>query len=65
MLEFSKSVLDLIFVFNFRIQTGEEPAVKSAAVVFKDLCYQYRDQFSSPVGTRNWVARFTPFPLVE
>jgi len=36
------------------IQTGEDPAVKSAAVVFKDLCYQYRDQMSAGILVAGW-----------
>jgi len=36
------------------IQTGEEPAVKSAAVVFKDLCYQYRDQMLAGILVAGW-----------
>lgn len=38
----------------FRIQTGEDPAVKSAAVVFKDICYQYRDQMTAGILVAGW-----------
>jgi len=36
------------------ISTGEETLVKSAANVFKDLCYQYRDQMSAGIIVAGW-----------
>jgi 20S proteasome subunit beta 1 len=40
-----------------QIETGEEPLVKSAAVVFKDTCYEYRDQMSAGIIVGGWDAR--------
>jgi len=31
------------------IETGQEPLVKSAAVVFKDTCYEYRDKMMAGI----------------
>jgi 20S proteasome subunit beta 1 len=40
-----------------QIETGEEPLVKSAAVVFKDICYNYRDQMSAGMIVGGWDAQ--------
>jgi len=36
------------------MQTGEDPPVRSAAVVFKDLCYKYRDQMTAGILVAGW-----------
>ena len=33
---------------------GEEPLVKTAATVFQDLCYNYRDQLSAGIIVAGW-----------
>ena len=33
---------------------GEEPLVKTAATVFQDLCYGYRDQLSAGIIVAGW-----------
>jgi len=40
-----------------KVETGEEPLVKSAAVVFKDICYNYRDQMSAGMIVAGWDER--------
>jgi len=39
------------------IETGEEPLVKSAAVVFKQVCYEYRDKMSAGIIVAGWDER--------
>lgn len=39
------------------METGEEPLVKSAAVVFKDICYNYRDQMTAGMIVAGWDER--------
>jgi len=36
------------------METGDRPLVHSAAVVFKDICYQYRDQMSAGIILGGW-----------
>ena len=33
---------------------GEEPLVRTAAAVFQDLCYNYRDQLSAGIICAGW-----------
>lgn len=42
---------------NLRIETGEPALVHSAAAVFKDICYNYRDQMSAGIIVAGWDAR--------
>ena len=37
-----------------RIQMNEEPRVKTAAKVFQDMCYSYRDQLSAGIIVAGW-----------
>jgi len=37
-----------------QIETGDEPLVKSAAMVFKDTCYEYRDKMSAGIIVGGW-----------
>ena len=47
-----------IFMLCFcRIELGEEPLVKTAASVFQDLCYGYRDQLSAGIICAGWDRR--------
>jgi len=39
------------------IQSGEPALVRSAAAVFQDLCYNYRDQMSAGIIVAGWDAR--------
>lgn len=41
----------------FRIETGEPAQVRSAAAVFKDICYNYRDQMSAGIIVAGWDSR--------
>ena len=43
----------LSYVF-FRMEMGEEPLVRTAAAVFQDLCYNYRDQLSAGIICAGW-----------
>jgi len=43
--------------FN-EIETGEPALVKSAGEVFKDVCYNYRDQMTAGIIVGGWDARF-------
>ena len=36
---------------------GEEPLVKTAASIFQDLCYNYRDQLSAGIICAGWDKR--------
>ena len=36
------------------METGAQPLVHSAAKVFKDICYQYRDQMSAGIILGGW-----------
>lgn len=36
------------------MEMGEEPQVKTAAAVFQDLCYSYRDQLSAGIICAGW-----------
>jgi len=40
-----------------QIETGDEPLVKSAAMVFKDTCYEYRDKMSAGIIVGGWDER--------
>jgi len=37
-----------------QIETGDETLVKSAAMVFKDTCYEYRDKMSAGIIVGGW-----------
>ncbi|CAL8113908.1 unnamed protein product [Orchesella dallaii] len=39
------------------IETGEPALVRSAAAVFKDICYNYRDQMSAGIIVAGWDSR--------
>ena len=42
------------FFFFSRMEMGEEPLVRTAAAVFQDLCYNYRDQLSAGIICAGW-----------
>lgn len=44
----------MFFASLNRIQLGEEPLVKMAANVFKDMCYNYRDQLVAGIIVAGW-----------
>jgi 20S proteasome subunit beta 1 len=44
------------FIFN-RVQLGEAPLVKTAASVFQELCYNYRDQLTAGIICAGWDRR--------
>jgi hypothetical protein len=37
-----------------RSETGEEPLVYGAASIFRELCYNYRDQFTAGIIVAGW-----------
>jgi 20S proteasome alpha/beta subunit len=37
-----------------RMQIGEEPMVRTAANVFREMCYNYRDQLSAGIICAGW-----------
>jgi len=39
------------------IETGEPAQVRAAAAVFKDICYNYRDQMSAGIIVAGWDSR--------
>jgi len=55
----TQAIADMVnYHLEFRqIETGEEPLVKSAAVVFKDTCYEYRDKMSAGIIVAGWDER--------
>ena len=40
-----------------RVQLGEAPLVKTAASVFQELCYNYRDQLMAGIICAGWDKR--------
>ena len=36
------------------MEIGEEPRVNTAAKIFQDLCYNYRDQMSAGIICAGW-----------
>ena len=51
---FLTKILNIIF---FRIQLEEPPLVKTAATVFQELCYNYRDQLMAGIICAGWDRR--------
>ena len=43
-------------IYN-RVQLGEPPLVKTAASVFQELCYNYRDQLTAGIICAGWNRR--------
>ena len=43
-------------MFVYRMETDKEPLVKTAANIFKDLCYNYRDQLMAGIICAGWDA---------
>ena len=41
----------------FRMETGEEPLVRTAASVFRNLCYNNRDNLSAGILVAGWDKR--------
>ncbi|XP_075211370.1 proteasome beta1 subunit [Lycorma delicatula] len=41
----------------YRIEMGEEPLVETAAALFRELCYNYRDQFTAGIIVAGWDKR--------
>jgi len=37
-----------------KMETGEEPKVKAAACIFKDMCYNYREQLMAAASCHRW-----------
>ena len=44
-------------ILYFRVQLGEAPLVKTAASVFQELCYNYRDQLMAGIICAGWDRR--------
>ena len=44
----------LNFLLIFRIELNEEPSVKLAASIFRELCYNYRDQLMAGIIVAGW-----------
>jgi len=38
----------------YRMEMGEEPQVRTAASVFRNLCYNYRDNLSAGILVAGW-----------
>ena len=45
------------FSFSFSLELGETPLVKTAAQLFRKLCYDYRDQLSAGIICAGWDKR--------
>lgn len=43
--------------FLFRMENNEAPLVKTAANVFREMCYNYRDQMSAGIICAGWDKR--------
>lgn len=52
----TQAIADIVnYHLNFhKMEMGEEPQVKTAAAVFQDLCYSYRDQLSAGIICAGW-----------
>nr|UCK81602.1 proteasome subunit beta type-6 [Arenicola marina] len=52
----TQAIADIVnYNLNFqKIQMNEEPLVKTAAAVFQNLCYGYRDQLSAGIICAGW-----------
>lgn len=50
--------LNDLFKCYLRVQLGEAPLVKTAANVFQELCYSYRDQLTAGIICAGWDRRF-------
>jgi 20S proteasome subunit beta 1 len=42
----------------FEVENNEEPSVKAAANVFKDICYKYREQLMAGIICAGWDKRY-------
>lgn len=42
----------------FQMENNEEPTVQAAANIFKDICYQYREQVTAGIICGGWDKRF-------
>ena len=51
---FCALIVNYMSEFPCRIEMGEEPLVKTAATVFQDMCYNYRDQLSAGIICAGW-----------
>lgn len=49
-----KELIFLKFVICSRMELGEEPRVRVAAHIFKDLCYNYRDSITAGIIVAGW-----------
>ena len=38
----------------YRMQMGAEPSVHTAANIFREICYNYRDQLSAGIIVAGW-----------
>lgn len=47
----------MLYDIVFRVQLGEAPLVKTAASVFQELCYNYRDQLTAGIICAGWDKR--------
>ncbi|KAK2191091.1 hypothetical protein NP493_61g00000 [Ridgeia piscesae] len=52
----TQAIADIVnYHINFhRMEMGEDPLVKTAAKVFQDLCYNYRDSLSAGIICAGW-----------
>lgn len=41
----------------YKVEMGEEPLVETAASIFRELCYNYRDQFTAGIIVAGWDKR--------
>lgn len=47
----------LFLIFHFRIELGQEPLVNTAANIFKELCYNYRDSLTAGIIVAGYDGR--------
>uniref|UniRef100_A0A1B6EJL9 Proteasome subunit beta n=2 Tax=Proconiini TaxID=565685 RepID=A0A1B6EJL9_9HEMI len=55
----TQAIADIVsYHMNFyRAETGEEPLVESVASLFRELCYNYRDQLTAGILVAGWDKR--------
>ena len=42
----------------YEVQTGEPPLVKTAANIFREMCYNYRDSLTAGIIVAGWDHKF-------
>ena len=43
-----------VYIYVYSVQMGEPPEVKVAANLFREMCYDYRDQLSAGIIIGGW-----------